>query len=737
VEAVLGLIAIGVATLALLAGPIAALVALARANRAIAELREVRARLDALSRRPAARQEPAPASAPTHATAVAPPAIGPPTPAAQAAELPRREPAALPARPAVPPKAPPAGDFATTLGPKLLVAAGGLAVVVFLGLFVRYAWENNWVGPLGRVLSAAAFSLGLAAGGLRMMARRYRPLGQGLTAAGFSGLYLTAWAAHEIYGLVPRGLSGALLVGITVTAVLVALRRDARLLAGLAWIGAYLAPVLVSTGEDRAEGLIGYLLLLGAGAVWLTRRRAWPETLLIAALGTLVLYAAWYDGHFTAARFGVAAAGLLLLSALFALGPAPGGALAAALAGGAAAAGGLGSVAMGDDADRPLALLALLAAQALLAALAVERSRWTQPIGATLAWLAVIAWQARFASPERAPQTLLIGLGAAAAYVGLLALSGWRGRLLGLTGALAHVAAALVAFATLHRALAVRSSGWLFLAILGLAAVHLGLGLDARRRGFDPLRVRVTLGLATVLLTLAVPVRFGLHGTTLAWAALGVLLVWLGTRQRSPLARGFGYGLVLLSLCRLFLRHLPLHPEPFMPLLNPELGTWLWVVVALGLARRLARRLPAADAVEAPDGAAALLFGPLALALLFGLLTAEAGSFFEHASRAAASAGDAAGALRAERQGGLAVSVLWTLFAAGLLAAGLALRSLPLFYASYALFAVTAGKVVLVDLATLPTLYRMLSFLALGVLLLAGAWLNLRFRERLASAPTA
>jgi len=35
------------------------------------------------------------------------------------------------------------------------VAAGGLAVVVFLGLFVRYAWENDWVGPSGRVLSAA------------------------------------------------------------------------------------------------------------------------------------------------------------------------------------------------------------------------------------------------------------------------------------------------------------------------------------------------------------------------------------------------------------------------------------------------------------------------------------------------------------------------------------------------------------------------------------------------------
>jgi uncharacterized membrane protein len=47
---------------------------------------------------------------------------------------------------------------------------------------------------------------------------------------------------------------------------------------------------------------------------------------------------------------------------------------------------------------------------------------------------------------------------------------------------------------------------------------------------------------------------------------------------------------------------------------------------------------------------------------------------------------------------------------------------------------VTAAKVTFIDLATFPPLYRMLSILALGVLLLAGAWLNLRFRERLMPA---
>ena len=317
-------------------------------------------------------------------------------------------------------------------------------------------------------------------------------------------------------------------------------------------------------------------------------------------------------------------------------------------------------------------------------------------------------------------------------YVLILAVEGFASRRpLGVPGAVAHVVAAGLAWTILDRVLGVSQPSLLGPAAVGLGAVHLALGLAARHRGGDVLRARVTLGLAAVFLTLAIPVQLGLHGITLAWAVEGVLLLWLGVGQRSPLTRAFGYGVLLLAVVRLFVRHLPLHPADFTPVVNPSFGTWLAVILALAAGHALVRRVPESEGVPWLDGAAGLVLAPLGLVLLFGLLTVETQSAFSHASRAAGLSGDAEAAVRAGRQGGLAVSVLWTVFATGLLAAGLGMRSRPLFYAAYALFAVTAGKVVLVDLATLPTLYRMLSFLALGVLLLAGAGLNLRFRGRL------
>jgi len=64
------------------------------------------------------------------------------------------------------------------------------------------------------------------------------------------------------------------------------------------------------------------------------------------------------------------------------------------------------------------------------------------------------------------------------------------------------------------------------------------------------------------------------------------------------------------------------------------------------------------------------------------------------------------------------LSVLWTLYAAVVLAWGFVRRSAPMRYAALGLLGLTIFKVFVVDLASVKTLYRMLSFLLLGVVLL-------------------
>ena len=77
-------------------------------------------------------------------------------------------------------------------------------------------------------------------------------------------------------------------------------------------------------------------------------------------------------------------------------------------------------------------------------------------------------------------------------------------------------------------------------------------------------------------------------------------------------------------------------------------------------------------------------------------------------------------------------SVWWAVYAAALMVLGFVRSRRSPRYLAMGLFAVTLGKVFLVDMAKVETVYRVLSFLCLGTLLVAASWLYHRyFREKL------
>jgi uncharacterized membrane protein len=72
-------------------------------------------------------------------------------------------------------------------------------------------------------------------------------------------------------------------------------------------------------------------------------------------------------------------------------------------------------------------------------------------------------------------------------------------------------------------------------------------------------------------------------------------------------------------------------------------------------------------------------------------------------------------------------SAAWILFGAVLLALGVTRQGKMLRYASLAVMLLVIAKVFLYDMANLSDLWRVLSFLGLGVSLLALAWVYQRF----------
>jgi uncharacterized membrane protein len=106
--------------------------------------------------------------------------------------------------------------------------------------------------------------------------------------------------------------------------------------------------------------------------------------------------------------------------------------------------------------------------------------------------------------------------------------------------------------------------------------------------------------------------------------------------------------------------------------------------------------------------------GGSALALLFVFLSLEVNSFL-------------ASYLEGLRAGG--VSILWSLFALGCLLAGILRNQRGLRYVALGLFTVVGWKLLFSDLAKLDPIYRIVAFLIMGILVLCGSFIYLRYRS--------
>jgi len=205
-----------------------------------------------------------------------------------------------------------------------------------------------------------------------------------------------------------------------------------------------------------------------------------------------------------------------------------------------------------------------------------------------------------------------------------------------------------------------------------------------------------------------------------AWGVLGAVLL---AANRKALLKSVEWGgrifLALAALAVLVLPSFLLNPlwdhnaVGETPVFNLLLWIYALPAVVLGfgaaeLRRRGSRKLPAA-------------LSTTVLILAFLLLTLEVRQAFHGNYLDGLNGGESTVAER------YSYSAAWILFGAALLVLGVLRRGKALRYASLAVTLLAVGKVFLYDTANLSDLYRVFSFLGLGVSLLALAWVYQRF----------
>ncbi|RLC37298.1 hypothetical protein DRH27_03965, partial [Candidatus Falkowbacteria bacterium] len=182
------------------------------------------------------------------------------------------------------------------IGGKWFAKIGIVVIILGVSFFLKYAFDNDWIGEQGRVILGVLSGIVVLGLGEKTI-RKYKTYGQVVSGGGLALLYLSVYASFGFYHLVPQ-LAAFIFVGlVTGIGIALSLRYNALSLIGMAIFGGFLTPILISTGENNLVGLFSYVLLLDLAILAVSVFKKWRELNVLGFVGTAIIYLTW-SGRF-------------------------------------------------------------------------------------------------------------------------------------------------------------------------------------------------------------------------------------------------------------------------------------------------------------------------------------------------------------------------------------------------------------------------------------------------------
>lgn len=199
-------------------------------------------------------------------------------------------------------------------------AFGWVAAILFLfsaTFFLRYASQNHWIGPVGRVAIGELFGAALVISGCRYLLSGWRRFSAMLMSTGIVVIYLATYSAFGFYQLLPQQHAGLFLAILITESMLAAVFCRSALIGMIAVVGGLMTPVLMRSDQDSFSSLFLYLLTLNIGVIAASSVQRWRAVVSVAFSGTQLIFLAWYQGNYHPEKFAWALGFQLSLFALY------------------------------------------------------------------------------------------------------------------------------------------------------------------------------------------------------------------------------------------------------------------------------------------------------------------------------------------------------------------------------------------------------------------------------------
>ncbi len=654
-------------------------------------------------------------------------------------------------------------DWEQVIGGNWLARVGVLALILGVAFFLKLAFDNDWIGPTGRVALGAVGGLAMMGAG-EFWQKRYPGYARALSGGGVGLLYLSTYAAFAIFDLIDIYPAVVLLLIESVVSAVLALRYESNALAIIGVAGAFCAPFVLGASdlEGRASSssdgagydLIAYVLAVDVGVLVLSTFRRWYWFRLTALLASLASYGIWYI------EFGDAAGALgaeIALTCIF-------------------------LVFVGvttffhliwvrGPGTLDLSLMTFNATAYFAISYALLFNEYRDWMGGFSLAIAVFYLGMAYIALRRSPENARLSLFAFGIGVIFLTIAipvqlddmawttvGWATQgtvLIWLSfatkshaprffgyGLFVLVAVKLLSFDTLisvsddDPVLNLR-----FLAFsVSIAALYLCAfaiwrstdqltALERRAWSVYPILVIAANFLTLWIFTAEVMDFFDQRLVTVGWAIYGALLVWISFMVKFHSIRFFAYGVFALTALKLLYEDTPVEALTHDPVLNLRVLAFSVSIVALSFSAFLIWKSPQRLTTYERDSWAVypIMIG-LANFWTIWILTAEVLDYFNHnIATVRFMEGSRAEIQAMENAQNLSLTVLWAVYALVLLAVGIIGKLRAVRLAGLALLTIPVAKVFVYDVFQLEQAYRVAAFIGLGALLLIGGYLYQRF----------
>jgi uncharacterized membrane protein len=188
----------------------------------------------------------------------------------------------------------PSGSLEDRIGSQLFSRIGIVALLIATTLFLKWAIDNHWIGPIGRILAGLVAGAAVVLWSERFRRQGFSAFSYSLKAIGSGTLYLSLWAAFQLYHLLPAAIALPAMILVTAWNAYMAWSQNSQILAAYALAGAFATPLLLSTGGNHEAFLFTYILAIDIATVCLVRLKPWPRLLFGAFPATVAFFIGWY-----------------------------------------------------------------------------------------------------------------------------------------------------------------------------------------------------------------------------------------------------------------------------------------------------------------------------------------------------------------------------------------------------------------------------------------------------------